>query len=503
MRRTAFLLATLGVAVCASATPATHEPGTVGHTHRERVLTRAALPPDHALAGIGLKKQWYIQVPVESLRDGVATVQVFGPHVVVRTYSGQIMCLDAETGATLWRTYMGKPYPPYVLGVGANEDVFLAMADLKMYGLNRRNGNVEWVYGIPGTPITHPAADKYLMFLGTNEGRVRLLQIPQPPLPIGPDGKPVEATDKPKGIVETSSKGVVEVWSLMLDPPLPQPPIFTSEFIVFVDGLNHVGSYDREKQTVIHRFVMRDRPAAPMVSLGDMVYVASRDRTLYALEMDKGFLELHWSFIADGTFVQRPSPIDNDLFIGVAGSGVYCFDRASGAVRWKQPQAERFLSASHRLVFAVTADKRLLMLDRARGLVLAQMDIRSYAYGVHNLYSDRFLLVSHDGTLVCMRDASKASEKPARYQVPPPKKAPALAAKPKPPEDKGEEEEKPKKKEPPKPKPPGKAEEEEKGKKKEEMEEKPKKDDKGKKEEEEMPKKDEKKPGEKPPEPPK
>lgn len=493
MCRTFTLLALFGLACGAPAAPAS-EPGTVGILHRERVLTRPLLPTDQALAPLGLKKLWYLQVPVEGTRDGLATVQVIGPQVVVRTFGGLLLCLDAETGATQWRTYLGKPYAPYVLGVGNNEEVFLVMSDLRLYALNRRNGNVEWTYDIPGTPMTHPAADKHMMFIGTNEGRVRLLQIPQPRSAIAPTaaGQAVTLQERAKGVIDPSATQVMELWSMMLEPPLPQPPIFTDEFVLIVDGMNQISSYDREKRMAVNRFVMRDRPAAPMASLGEMVYVASRDRALYALELDKGFLELRWKFIASGWFTQRPFPCGADLFIGVAGSGVYCFDREAGQTRWVQPRAERFLSASSRLVFALSADKQLLIIDRARGLVLAQMDARNYAYGVQNLYSDRFLLANHDGTLIAFRDVSRDSDKPAQYQVPPPKKIPPVLerAKPAPPgEGAKEEDEMPKKKPAPRPPAPGKkkmGEEEEKPKGKKEEEE-------GKKGEEEEMSKDKKK----------
>lgn len=507
MRRCSVLLAFLGLFCCFSAARP-DEPGYLGILRGERTLTRPLLPTDTALGRLGMKKVWHLQVPVESIRDGLATVQIIGPQIVVRTFAGLLLCLDAETGATQWQTYMGRPYSAYVLGVGANEDVFLVMADLKMYGLNRRNGNIEWSYEIPGTPITQPAADRRLMFIATNEGRVRLLNIPQPLQPGTIPGKAQPGQDQSKGLVDAGDTKVMEVWSMMLAPPLPQPPIFTDEFILFVDGMNHIGSYDRDKREVIDRFIMRDRPAAPMVALGDTIFLANRDRTLYVVDIYKGLLELRWKFIAEGPFVQRPHPIETDVFVGAAGPGLYCLDRDSGQLRWTQPQALRFLSASKRLVFALSHDQKLLVLDRARGLILAALDARNYAYGVQNLYSDRFLLANHDGTLVCLRDASKEMDKPAVYQVPPPKKVPAVT-KPKPTspgEDAKEEEETPKKKDNKKAAPKGqkKGEEEEMkdNKKKGEEEEDMKGKKKGEEEEEMKDKKDAKgKPDPKKPDP--
>src|SRR5580704_10710181 len=76
-----------------------------------RVWTNPVAPAPEVLDRLNLRLGWRTGLPVEGYRDGIATVQNLGDVIIVQTFRGTVEAIDPVTGAALWRTTVGQPYP--------------------------------------------------------------------------------------------------------------------------------------------------------------------------------------------------------------------------------------------------------------------------------------------------------------------------------------------------------------------------------------------------------
>ncbi len=158
------------------------------------IWSHPTVPAPEALARLGLQFAWRTFVPVEGLRDGIATVQHLGDVIVVQTRSGAVSALDPNTGATLWRTAVGNPYP-VIHTVGYNDLLILVSNGTQIQALNRANGRPLWEVDLPTTPLSPPAADHEAFYVCLTNGRLTAYAFPaEVPAAPAPGARPTVTT---------------------------------------------------------------------------------------------------------------------------------------------------------------------------------------------------------------------------------------------------------------------------------------------------------------------
>jgi hypothetical protein len=103
---------------------------------------------------------------------------------------------------------------------------------------------------------------------------------------------------------------------------------------------------------------------------------------------------------------------------------MYRIGRAVGDPQWRikrgnrtleaNPDAERFLAANPKFVYAADKSGRLLVLDRGLGTQLSSYDTREFAFPIANEMNDRLFLAANNGLIVCLHD--KEYDKPYLHQ---------------------------------------------------------------------------------------
>jgi hypothetical protein len=168
----------------------------------------------------------------------------------------------------------------------------------------------------------------------------------------------------------------------------------------------------------VFRFEVGDTVTAPMGHFGNVAYIGAHDSNLYALEVGvAGNLpagKLRWRFTAGGPITRAPVALDNDVYVTTADSGLTRVDRATGEARWRvprggrlfnsNPDADRFVAANPKFVYAMDPRGRLLVLDRRLGTTLSAYDVRDFVFPITNQQNDRLYLAANDGLLVCLHD---------------------------------------------------------------------------------------------------
>lgn len=434
-----------------------------------QIKTHPILPPQDALDRLHLKLAWRLNVPMDGSRDGIYSVQVLANQVLVQTRSGTLLAVNPEDGTTQWRTRVGDAYKVANMLAYNSASVF-ALRGTTLFALDRKTGQLQWMFAIPGGASTHPVAEEGRIYLALGTGRIYVYALPRldkqaleavPPVrpPSQPDegdrsvryagkGLPVASVGPLTSASQANQAAATGPQPLLLfetltPSRLEQPPLMSQGAVVLAGTDGQVIGFSRDSREVLFAFQAQaalSTPGGPLPDKQghDIAYFPSQDYNLYALDMAGG--NFKWRFTSAGPILHKPQVIDEDIFVTPAGAGLYRLDRESGDVIWRNFQGDRFLATNRKFVYATDRDGNLMVLDRARGTKLAGLETRDYVMPIANEWTDRIYLASHDGQLVCLYDrdyaqplrvrqiAGKAPDKPAPAK--PPVKAPA---------DKGEE----------------------------------------------------------------
>ncbi|MCI0643242.1 MAG: PQQ-like beta-propeller repeat protein [Gemmataceae bacterium] len=393
-----------------------------------RLFTRPSTPSREVLDRLGLTLGWKARVPVEGMRDGFFTLQLLPgndqPQLVVQTLAGSVVLLDAETGDTLWRTSVADPYwqgQP----VAWNDTNLFVLKRAMLFVLNRANGKhrlstrnefTKFTYDgvlLDFAPSAAPVADDKILVTCLGD---RLVAYDMP------DWEKAEA--ELKGAVrEIKIQGDEERLSLTerlerfrpvhkwahTEPgnKFEQPPALANGAIAAVSHSGLMVFLERTQGLAYLDYKLSGGVSVAMGQHGRVLYVGSQDANLYAWNIVSEGLD--WRFVSGGPIMTKPEVTDKDVFLVSDRAGLYRVDRASGREVWLNKQAERFLSANQKFVYARDRTGRLLVLDYARGTTLAAYDMRDWTIAVPNELTDRFYLASHDGQILCLHHRDLAT----------------------------------------------------------------------------------------------
>ena len=425
-----------------------------------RIFTRPLPPSRDVLQRLGLTQAWTLRIPVLGQRDGLFSVQLLpakaGMQLAVQTYSGAVILLDAETGDTLWRTTVGKPFVEGQPVSFNSSSIFTTRQD-NLYILNRANGRqrvwtlgkiTEWVnYGftLQHAPSAKPVADEENIFFCL-ENRVTAYEIP--------DWSLIEKTAKDEeGDPKTDSPQPELSWSYLSGEfHFERPPLWTPSQIgvVATDGtflsINKFKDTPRESRVPVD-YQFHGNVSAAMGQHGEIAYIGSEDATLYALNMING--RLLWRFLSGTPILRQPAVIDKDVFVTSSRSrGMFRVDRETGREIWRNREAEQYLAANKKFIYTTDRRGQLLVMDLARGVSMARYDMSEYVLPISNEWTDRIYFANHDGQILCLRHRDNVAPlrtKTLEVKKKPPKedkKPPKEEKKPPEPKDKEPEKEK-------------------------------------------------------------
>jgi outer membrane protein assembly factor BamB len=429
---------------------------------RSSIYSRPSPPPREVLDRLNLKMAWRIFVPVSESRDGIATVQIDRNDMFVQTRAGLVLRIDAETGVTHWRARVGNPYQAYRL-LAINRRAVFAVNSTFIYALDRATGAVQWRFRTVGGLSASPVADDQLLFLPTPNGRLQAFYLPRPETAVvasaiareragisetgdrGPElyrgplrssGTFGTGSVREAGVGEEVGVQPIKVWDFVTGLRLEIAPLMTREFILAVSpsgtavALPKVPQEDRPIAE-IYRFAANGRLGGRPGQFLDTAYLGSLDSNLYALNINTGRLE--WRYTAGSPVLRRPVALQQDVYVTSEGNGLARLDRATGEALWRvprgtavlgtragctggvagpggvqvlesNPEADRFLAANPKFVYAVDASGRLLVLDRQRGRTLSGYDTHHFRVPITNEVTDRIYLAANSGLIVCLHD---------------------------------------------------------------------------------------------------
>jgi hypothetical protein len=402
------------------------------------LYTQPPLPSESTLDRLNLQMAWHTYLPMDGKHDAITSVQLHMRDILIQCRSGAILSLNAATGALQWRVEVGKPYFP-AIGFDVNARSVFVVKGARLYALDRQTGVVQWEYTLPNAAAAPPAADNEAIYLPLGDDRFIALRMPAEYLPKTPViGK---ARDIVATLVSPEDRGaapsdalnpqrfaapdlsILSPWRAPEQAVGPQPVVMyeyqtqteidtrlEQESLLFSKGVLQTGAnghfFALSKGAPLHELYTFDANAgvaAPLGQHGNFAYIASQDFRIYALDMETG--QVLWRFVTGGPIVRQPRVLDEDVFVGTERSGLYRLSRASGEMLWRNFAASRFLAANKKFVYCKNPRGQLLVLDRARGSVLATYEgARDFVVPMPNELTDRLFLASQDGLILCLHD---------------------------------------------------------------------------------------------------
>jgi outer membrane protein assembly factor BamB len=398
---------------------------------RSQLYSQPLPPPRDALDRLNLVMAWRTYIPTGGRRDGLVNVQRNGRDLFVQTRAGLVVMLDPETGETRWRARVGNPYQT-ARGLAFNSRTVFAINSTYLYALDRNSGGVQWRFRLPGGSSAPPIADDDFLFLASATGNLTAYVLPRPDRPSKTEPAMVSPLYQPNqrgtavGPLESTTEfnrevpigpQPVQVWDSLTRLRLELAPVQSPDFILHLSPSGvALGVYKAFQPDIPSnekfRFDMDSPALVAPGHFGDTAFLGAQDGNVYALDIPTG--RLLWRYTTGSPIRRRPAALEEDVYITSERNGLARIDRATGEARWSvlrgarilnaNPDAERFLAANPKFVYALDTSGRLLVLDRAHGTRLSVYDVRDFVVPVVNETTDRLYLAANNGMIVCLHD---------------------------------------------------------------------------------------------------
>jgi outer membrane protein assembly factor BamB len=396
---------------------------------RDQVYSSPPIPPREALDRLNLRLAWSAFVQCDGRRDGLASVQLAGRQLLVQTRSGLVTALDAENGCTLWRNRVGLAYARPV-PLGFNRKSVFVVNGTDLYGLDRETGAKQWQISLPNGVSVAPVAGEYQLYVSFGNTRMLAYLLPRSDqlneaTALSDVAKYVQSEDAASGgSPGTFSAVPVVTWEAVTRVPIEWVPVLGPGNVLVTSPDGELSSWlkfpkeTRDAVEIYHYKISDDPVLAQPGHYENMAYIGSRDSNVYAVDIDHG--NVAWRYASGGAVRRQPIATEKDVYVVSDRLGMARIDRATGSPLWRLPRggvmsrtnadADRFLAANAKFVYATDPSGRLLVLDRATGLKLSSYEgTRDYTVPLSNEANDRIYLAAHNGLIVCLHDREYAT----------------------------------------------------------------------------------------------
>jgi hypothetical protein len=206
-------------------------------------------------------------------------------------------------------------------------------------------------------------------------------------------------------------------WDEVTTYRLEYRPMQTREFLLLPTPSGTVMTYGKYPpanfDTVEHfSYTMSSGASVGAGQFGEQAYVGSKDGTVYAFDIPAA--RLLWRHVTGDPITRRPIALEEEVYVTSKNAGLTRLDRSTAAAPWRvphrgvvlesNPEADRFLAANGKFVYALDHSGRLLVLSRRLGTTLSRYNVRDWPFPVPNEVTDRLYLGANNGTILCLHD---------------------------------------------------------------------------------------------------
>jgi outer membrane protein assembly factor BamB/tRNA A-37 threonylcarbamoyl transferase component Bud32 len=251
-------------------------------------------------ASSGMKPLWSFKCEDEirgtpSLHQGV---------LYVGCYDNNLYALNAADGKFLWKYAAdgGIVSRPLVY----ENNLFFCSEDQRLHVITARTGKVVWTYFSNGRIYSSPRIADGHVFFGSDDHDLHAVNV-------------------------TSGRAA---WMFSTDAPIHSTPLVVNEMIYFGNEAGTFYAVNFRGEMKWRFQAKRAVTSSPtMDAKGQVIYFASLDGTLYALDARNGWVI--WKFRLGKGSISSPAIADDMVFIGAADGFIYCVDARTAREVWR------------------------------------------------------------------------------------------------------------------------------------------------------------------------
>ncbi len=339
-------------------------------------VSASALLSAESLARHGLVRAWARQVQLDRSRDRVSDLVLAEGLLLVKTRSGVVHALDAESGRTMWTIQVpGRNLVGFA--PAANGKFVAVVQGLTLYVVNRADGKPAFEAELSGSPSAGAAVSDQWAYVPMQDGRIMAFKLDEP------DGRPWLCR----------GTGTPEV-----------PPVVTPTSLVWGTSRGFVYSNDLDKSGIRFELSTGGPVATPLASRPPAIYVVSDDHFVYALDETTG--AILWRFATGSPIRQQPVAIGDSVYVIPIGQSMHCLAAATGDEKWSAPHCVQFVAASGERIYVTDGIGRTWILDAATGARLAAISTELLPHKLVNIETDRIYLATPTGMVQCLHESA-------------------------------------------------------------------------------------------------
>lgn len=246
----------------------------------------------------GVKPLWTFECEDEVR----GTPLFYNSNLYVPCYDNNLYALDASNGNFLWKyaTEGGLPGKPAVY----ENSLFIGSEDNRLHAISLRSGSLLWTYYADRPFRSSPAIAQGHIFIGSDDGYLHAVNI---------------------------STGRV-AWKMDAAGSIRSTAYISQDNVYFGTEEGEMICLDFSGETKWRFRTKRAVTSSPTVQ-NDIVYFASLDNTLYALDAKTGWA--HWRFRMGRGSISSPLVIENNLYVGAADHVLYCINAQTSKEIWR------------------------------------------------------------------------------------------------------------------------------------------------------------------------
>lgn len=293
---------------------------------------------------------------------------------------GQVICLDADTGATRWTQPVGDYRLPSI-GLGASKTHVAVCNGSSVFCLDFETGRILWEGKCKNGIDSSPTCSEENIYVPLINGRLQTFPI---------------------------DKFGVGSFNLVAEGGSRARPLTTENHVVWTTEKGHMNVAPLKRRTVEFRL----RTSAPIVSQasvsGDRLYVGSMNGFVYGVNETTG--QLDWDVSTGQGIMKSPVPFGNDVFVVSSANELYKIDGKEGnyAEGWQVPVRGIKTIAGFGVdtIYCINTAGRLVGVDRNTRAIVKSIEGSSIDLVLPNGITDRMFFATRSGFIQCVHEIS-------------------------------------------------------------------------------------------------
>jgi len=381
----------------------------------------------------GLEVEWRVSLPVDHTQGGIEHVLFGDGIVVVQTGDGGVHAI--HTGPVtpdgrcnpqvIWSVHLGSPGQPIVTAT-VTSDLVVVPRGNELYALERSSGQLRWQRHMPRSPIAGGAGVGG--WIHQPEGSATILRLPSNPWQdtgvgaarpaAGARAVADKATRTGKGkpasqLTAAEKRARMEATEGLEPLELRAGGIIERDMLPFGEGVvwtardgTVVSLQQGERGWVREEFSLDSPQAGPIAVRGDSIFATTTARDVARIDsLDAGSeLRVAWRALLDGQPEEDGPFLAGDrLIVSLGEDGLRCYSTETGDLLWANRCPGRILAVMGGRIWTEDRTSHLSSFDLASGEPLSQYCFGPFTHIVVNRTTNRLILASDSGTIVCLK----------------------------------------------------------------------------------------------------